>query len=111
MMCESDVPDLQTNWVQNKFALEPRKYGDIARKQSTFLLWKSRTFENVQTEEEQRDGWIVFYYTKYLDLSNIYFVCMKPLRKYDKVKFPFNARQDYNESILTKTKFDGQSWS
>jgi len=34
---------------------------------------------------------------------------MKPLRKYDKVKFPFNARQDYNESILTKTKFDGQS--
>ena len=34
---------------------------------------------------------------------------MERLRKYNKVKMPFNARQDYNESILMKTKLDGQS--
>jgi hypothetical protein len=34
---------------------------------------------------------------------------MEPLKKYDKVKFPLNARQHYTESMLPKTKFDRQS--
>lgn len=114
MMCASlhlrcDVPDLQKNWAENKSEEEPRKCRDTARKQSTFLLWKSRTFENAQTEDEHRDGWIVFHYTKCLYLRNIYFVCMERLRRYNKVKFSFNARQDCNESIPMETKFGRQS--
>jgi hypothetical protein len=57
----SDVPDLQKNWVENKFAEERRKRGDTARKQPTFLPWKQSTFENAQTEDEQKDEWIVLH--------------------------------------------------
>ena len=68
MMCASlhlrnDVHDLQKNGVENKSEEELSKCGDIACKQSTFVLWKPRTFDNAQTEHEQRDGWIVFHYT------------------------------------------------
>ena len=62
----NDVPDLQKNWVENNSAEESRKCGDIARKQSTFLLWKWRTFKNEQTEDEKKTA------ESYFITQNIY---------------------------------------